>query len=389
MAPRKISCLPCRIKKVKCDGQKPCERCQIRSLSCVYQKSGAVGRPPKNAVVNKLTLGRIANTGSHNSSTTHVMTNNPFCKEFIFEHAVKAAPKKLTNNNNKDLGLDYYVNNLFFSYFSKQHDRFYSKRYQHLTSLPKFKIFNLTQYFTWMSSDIANVFTRRISKLKLVYYTELDFSTFALRYDYSSVFFETPSHENNLTAAKDSAGINPLASLPPQQAVRLIECFFGIHPYSNLLNKTKLLQAYWTDSANPLLLSVVYGTTIHKSQLLDGKPLELWESLHHNRKKKNPFIDHAYYLLSKESTEATVEKYQAVVLLALFESVFGYPKKGLTLFGLSFLLGAKLGLYNSQLPEGLDPVDQETLLNAYWAAFDSTIRGCVESKYTISRNGFG
>lgn len=368
MAPRKISCLPCRIKKVKCDGENPCERCQTRSLSCVYQKPGAVGRPPKNAVVNKLTLARIANNGSR--STLVNSTTNTFCKEFIFENVPKAVPKQVTSQA-QDLGLDYYVNYLFFNYFAKQQDRFLDKRYPHMTSIPKFKIFNLTQYFTWMSSDIANVFTRRISKLKLVYYTELEFSTIALRYDCSTAFFETPG--------EGAVIINPLNSLPPQQAVRLIECFFGIHPYSNLLNKTKLLQAYWTDSASPLLLSVVYGTTIHKSQLLDGKPLELWESLY--KKKRNPFLDYAYFLISKETPDATPEKYQAVVLLALFESTFGYPKRGMTLFGLSFLLGAKLGLYSNELPEGLDPVDQETLLNAYWAAFDSTVRGCVECKH--------
>jgi hypothetical protein len=382
MAKRKVSCLPCRIKKVKCDGEKPCNRCEMRQTSCVYQKPGAVGRPPKNAVVNKLVLSRMGQS----STQCDPKVSTSFCREFIFEN-ISLTPV-LTNvryiDDNKKHGLDHYINTLFSTYFSNNTslDRFINEKRNdqvikytdYATVTPKVKIFDLTHYFTWMGADIANILMRRVSKLKLSYYTDLEFTTTALAYDRTTSFFETP--------AEDSLVINPLNSLPPQQAIRLIECFFCIHPYSILLNKTMLLQSYWTDTADPLLLSVVYGTTIFKSQLLDGKPLELWDAL--NKKKRNPFLDYSHVLLSKATTEATPSRYQAVVLLALFEVTFGFPKRGMALFGLSYMLAARLGLLDNTLAPGLNPVEKELLLVTFWSAFECTIRGCVECKSSYS-----
>ncbi|KAG0171692.1 hypothetical protein DFQ30_000526 [Apophysomyces sp. BC1015] len=145
--------------------------------------------------------------------------------------------------------------------------------------------------------------------------------------------------------------VNPLNSLPSCTAVRLIECFFRVHPYSVLFNKTLLLQSYWTDTVDPLLLSVVFGTTTYKSQILEGKPVMFWHA--GVRGNRNSFLDYAYYLLSKVSSEATLSRYQAVVLLALFELAFGYPKRGVALFSLSYMIGTKLGVYESK-SEGTD-----------------------------------
>ncbi|CEP12233.1 hypothetical protein [Parasitella parasitica] len=378
MVKRKISCLPCRVKKVKCDGEKPCSRCEARQTTCVYQKPGAVGRPPKNAVVNKLVLARV---GSIMSDDKEAQNANNFCREFIFENVSMTrllTPMRYLYDNPQH-GLDHYINTLFSTYFARNTslDQFIQERRSsnaiikhgdYATLSTKVKIFDLTDYFSWMSADMASILMKRVSNLKLTYYTDLEFSRTALAYDFTTTFFETPS-ENSLV-------INPLNSLPPQQAVRLIECFFCIHPFSNLLNKTMLLQSYWTDTADPFLLTVVYGTTIFKSQLLDGKPLELWDAL--NKKKRNPFLDYAYLLLAKASAEATPSKYQAVVLLALFEVTFGFPKRGMSLFGLSYLLAARLGLFDNTLPAGLNSVEKELLLNTFWAAFETTIRGCVE-----------
>ncbi|CAO3630904.1 unnamed protein product [Mucor hiemalis] len=144
-----------------------------------------------------------------------------------------------------------------------------------------------------------------------------------------------------------------------------------------------LLQSYWTDKTDPLLLTVVYGTTIFKSQLLDGKPLELWDAL--NKKKRNPFLDYAHVLLSKATPEATPSRYQAIVLLALFEVTFGFPKRGMSLFGLSFMFAARLGLFDNTMPPGLSEVEKELLLVTFWSAFEYTIRGCVELEQ-IPRN---
>lgn len=382
MAKKKVSCLPCRLKKVKCDGEYPCQRCQSKDHNCVYQKPKTVGRPPKNAVINKLVLSRIANNNQASATPTKT-----FCREFIFENVSNSpdlTPIRYLEDS-KQHGLQFYANQLFTTIFSKvvsssrfiQASLITTQNVDFFTVAPKIKVFNMTHFYNILTADIANILARRISRLRLSYYDELAFSKYGLKYDQTSAFFETPT---------DTALVqNPLNSLPPQQAVRLIECFFGIHPYSILFSKTMLLQSYWTDTADSLLLSVIYGTTVYKSQLLDGKPLVLWEAI--EKKNRNPFLDYAYILLSKATAEATPSRYQAVVLLALFEVLFGYPKRGMALFALSHMLAAKLGLYDNTLPGGLNPVEKELLSVTFWASFNCAIRGCIECN--VNKRVFG
>lgn len=361
---RKVSCLPCRTKKVKCDGEKPCQRCLGKKADCIYQRPGAVGRPPKNAVVNKLVL-------TKNNQTT-------FCREFIFEN-ISISPVLTSSRyleDSKSIDLSHHLDTIFCNHFKKavtidsKTSIIRQPEYAHVS--PKIKVYDMTHYYTWMGADMANILMRRMSRMKLTYYTDLEFSTTALAYDFTAAFFETPV-DNSLV-------INPLNSLPPQQAIRLIECFFCIHPHSCILNKTMLLQSYWTDTTDQLLLSVIYGTTLFKTQMLDGKPLELWDAL--NKKKRNPFLDYAYLLLSKYTSEATVSRYQAMVLLALFEVTFGFPRRGITLFHVSNLIAARLGLFDNSMPPGLNEVEKELLLMTFWSAYQCTIRGCIECKFT-------
>ncbi|KAG2211887.1 hypothetical protein INT47_004574 [Mucor saturninus] len=354
---RKISCLPCRIKKVKCDGDKPCQRCILKKADCIYQRPGAVGRPPKNAVVNKLVL------------TKSNQTN--FCREFIIEN-VSISPVLTCSRylrDSKSIDLSHYLDNIFCAHFKRAATIDSSiQQLEYSNVSPKIQVYDMTHYYTWMGADTANILMRRMSRMKLTYYTELEFTTTAMAYDSTASFFESP--------ADNSLVINPLNSLPPQQAVRLIESFFCIHSHCCMFSKTMLLQSYWTDTADPLLLSVIYGTTLFKSQLLDGKPLILWDAL--NKKKRNPFLDYAYLLLSKYTAEATVSRYQALVLLALFEVTFGFPKRGISLFHVSNLIAARLGLFDNSMPAGLTEVEKELLLMTFWSAYQCTIRGCVE-----------
>lgn len=356
---RKISCLPCRVKKVKCDGDKPCQRCILKKTDCIYQKPGAVGRPPKNAVVNKLVL-------TKNNHTT-------FCREFIFEN-VSISPVLTSSRyllDSKSFDLSHYLDNIFCKHFKRAATIDSSSQQLIYSNVsPKIKVYDMTHYYTWMCADTANILMRRMSKLKLTYYTELEFTTTAMAYDLTETFFESPT-DNSLV-------INPLNSLPPQQAIRLIETFFCIHSHSCMFSKTMILQSYWTDTADPLLLTVIYGTTLFISQLLEGKPLVLWDAL--NKKKRNPFLDYAHLLLSKYTAEATVSRYQALVLLALFEVTFGFPKRGIALFHVSNMIAARLGLFDNSMPAGITEVEKELLLITFWSSYQCTVRGCVECK---------
>ncbi|CDS06243.1 hypothetical protein LRAMOSA08771 [Lichtheimia ramosa] len=371
--PRKVSCLPCRLKKVKCDGQKPCYRCQQKQIECSYAKPAPVGRPPKNAVVNKLVLARSDAPAAYFSST--------LCKEFIFEHISYGHPGTqgnyapyLYDNNRKDNepGIRIWVKSIYQQYFGGDNVAANAITTRHDMDPSKLagavKMYDLLQHFTWTTSDVVNIVVRRFSRLTLLSYVEPAFTMCGLALDKTQDFFD--GHQ--------APPINPLNSLPPQQALRLIECFFSIHPYSNLFNKTMLLQSYWTDSADPFLMTIIYGTTAYISQLLDGKPLSLWETSL-SASQRNPFLDYAYVLIDKANTEVSLSRYQAVVLLALFESQFGYTKRGMTLFALSYMMAARMGILDGTYKKRqMTDVEEELLLMTYWASYNMTVRGCIE-----------
>jgi hypothetical protein len=185
---------------------------------------------------------------------------------------------------------------------------------------------------------------------------------------------------------------DPLNSLPTDNALKLIDYFFQYQPYCILVNKTRLLQEYWDDTADPFLLSVIYGTTLYSSQILEGKPLILYEASEDS--KRNPFLNYAYILLEKKLnageagiTSTKLSSYQAAVILGVFEVLFGLPKHGMTILSLSYKMATDLGIFDGSL-EDMDVISKEQLIMTYWAAFRATSYGCIECKLVLSDANF-
>jgi hypothetical protein len=199
---------------------------------------------------------------------------------------------------------------------------------------------------------------------------ETGFLTYALNKDRSFQFFETP--------APHAVVSNPLLSLPPDEALRLIDCFFELDPYSVVLNKTVILQKYWSDTADPLIMSVIYGTALPKLPLKENQPIELWSAW--DKKNSNPFLQYAYILLLNTNTQVTSSVYIATCLLALFEGCFGFPKRALALFSVVITMGARLGLSDKAYLASLDPLERESIIMSFWVTYKASVTGCLECK---------
>ncbi|RCH83986.1 hypothetical protein CU097_005386 [Rhizopus azygosporus] len=165
--------------------------------------------------------------------------------------------------------------------------------------------------------------------------------------------------------------------------MKLIHFFFQSNPHCILINKTRLLERYWKDSAEPLLLSVIYGTTISVGQhILEGKPF----TLHQCTAKRNPFLDYAYILYEQvyASRQISLGNYQAIVLLSLYEISLGYSKHGMTMLSLSYMIAAELGVFDDQgMCASMDLIDREQLVTTYWTAFSATSHGCLELGFHV------
>ncbi|KAI8081406.1 uncharacterized protein BX664DRAFT_340325 [Halteromyces radiatus] len=359
---RKTSCLPCRSKKVKCDGELPCQRCVNKNTGdqCSYAQQRPLGRRPKNAVINKLVLDR-----------KRQQTSYEFCKDFIIENLAYTIPSGTKFlHNDKTKNLHYFLDSYFTDTFAAAVTQLAMIRLSNAPSvMPEVKMYDLLETHTWTAIELTNIFNSSISTIPQEGAYEYNSIASGVFQDLAFKFFaELPV---------DPYSINPLTTLSTQQAIRLIECFFSIHPFSQLLNKTLLLQGFWTDSVDPLLLCAVYGTAIYFSRMLEGRPVGLWEAV--NRNERNPYLDYAYFLLQKSSTEATVVKYQAVILLGMFETSYGFPKRGMSLLGLAYMMGSKLGITDgSLLSTEISDVEAELLTNTYWTNFNNIIRGCVD-----------
>lgn len=354
MSIKKISCSSCRSRKLKCDGYKPCKRCQSKNIDCIYTKPGQVGRPPKKALVNKF---------------VHTHTNSAACREFVFEHT-NPIPRQIKDSTMQGFGhyLKYiYTHRFLFKPAVKEYRQIMVHKEDYQT-----KIEDITHFFVSMSSDMSIILMHHLSALRLpnAHYTE--YISLMISRDPTTAFFDSNTHQPVLS--------NPINSLPSHQALCLIDTFFHIHPHSFMLSKSELLKSYWSDTTDPLLLSVIYGSTLFMSRIIDGQSINLFET--HNLEIRNPFLDYAHQLLSQLPEEVTVSRYQAVVLLGMFEAMYGYSKKGVSLFILSYIMVEKLGLFDPSVSQ--TPLQKELLGITFWSVFQCTARGYVERK-EISR----
>jgi hypothetical protein len=214
-----------------------------------------------------------------------------------------------------------------------------------------------------------------------------------LKGEESSAFFFNTNHNEQYQPS------SPLDSIPPEQAIQLIDYFFKLQPNHILLNKTRLLHNYWNDSVEPLLLSVIYGIAVYTCQeTAKGSGFKLWSM------NRNPFLNYAYVLMEKffierdtsKGTLSSLGNYQAAVILGIFETMFGLPKHGMTIISLSYMMASDLGIFEyvqesnpndpgpeirSRIMPPMDPIDKEQLINTYWAALRCTAYGCIERKY--------
>lgn len=65
--------------------------------------------------------------------------------------------------------------------------------------------------------------------------------------------------------------------------------------------------------------------------------------------------------------------------MALFETLWGYSKFGMSLLSTSYAVGTQLGLWDNTYKSS-DPIEEELVNMTFWAAFRTTTHGCLESK---------
>ncbi|ORZ05828.1 hypothetical protein BCR42DRAFT_384341 [Absidia repens] len=358
-AKKKVSCVVCRLAKVKCCGGQPCQRCSSRKIQnqCTYLKPGQVGRPAKNSVINRLVHNR-----------TKQLPSNSFFTEFIFENVGYSIPsnsKFINDDSTKNL---YYFIDTFFNHDEAIMQLAVIRITKAIPHLPDIKMYDLLDLFTWSFQDILNIVVSRLGTIPLDSFCYFDSIAAAVFQDLALKFFSEPFPEIPIG--------NPLSTLSSHQCVRLIEAFFSVSPHCILLNKTIILQGYWTESIDPLLLCVIYGTTTYMSKLLEGQPVGLWDAVTHDI--RNPFLEYAYCLIQKSSSKVSLAKFQAIVILGLFESIFGFPKRGMANLGLAFLICKDLGVGDGSFQAKSNNIQAELANVAFWALFNSTIRGSVD-----------
>lgn len=373
---RKVSCLSCRQRKVKCDGNQPCGRCMDKGIGCNYVKPGQVGRPAKNAVINKLVRAQQSN---------HLLIGN----NFIFEHISSITTASTSHRNavfmfdDKTITLPDFMSDVFSAFFGPKNTAAAIILRPPPSVNPRkvansVRVYDMLPYFAWTTSDIVKTVVHRISRLPLPRFSRSYGMLCGMVLDTSSEFFE-PIKKDNMLPRK-----NPLKSLTHAQALELLECFFCLHPFSHFFNKTTLLQAYWTDTLDPFLLSVIYGSTTYFCRLFQGVPLVFYETTLSGR--RNVFLDYAYYMLTKTSAEATLSRYQGLVVLGLFEGAFGYARRSIAIFATAHLMAVRLGVFSKDIPQNMTDVDRECLLTTFWTAYTATVTGCISRELPINGN---
>jgi Fungal Zn(2)-Cys(6) binuclear cluster domain len=379
---RKISCLSCRARKTKCDGEKPCAKCLLKGKSseCVYaQTSGPVGRPAKNAVINKMVL--LSQT-IDSRKQQFVYENLSFCG--LNDHS-----KIFTNSSHRDhfsddgAKLSDYISGIFSVYFGTglRFDDLDTPAEESTALVDKcesiFQLFDLKQHYSWLASEgISNLVTR-CSDLKLTNFRDLNVYGHLLKSDRSDGFFERKRSPTFTATVRQ----NPLKSLTAHQALQYTDVFFSVHPWAPfIINRTQVLQEYFTDECDPLLLSVIFGIAKYfAKQMSEGVVF----STVVRRGDRNEFLNYAHSILAETSAKTTVAKFQAVALLSYFEITYGQSKKGTTLTALSYVMLGKLAQtvdFKDKHLAGLGSLQRELVRNAWWCIYNNTVTGTIECK---------
>ncbi|ORX50164.1 hypothetical protein DM01DRAFT_1308461 [Hesseltinella vesiculosa] len=360
VAKRKISCLPCRSRKVKCDGHSPCHRCIKRNDTCTYQPPGKAGRPANNAVMNRFVKLKQERKQKQPQA---------FYNDFIFEtlsYTIHTDTKYISTNHSLTLGgfLE-----PFFQRMTVPIRQWAEQRIVHaIPFIPDIVMYDLYGFHAWNTMEIVNVVVSRISSLGIKHFNFYDPVAAAVFLDLAFKFLGEK--------IRPPLTFNPLTSLDSDTAITLIDNFFKVHPQAFLLNKTLVLQGYWLKTIDPMLLAAILGTTIYFSRMLDNKPVRLWDAI--DKENRNPFLEYAHDLLHRSTTAASFSKYQASVLLGLFDSTFGLPKRGMGTMVLAAILGRSLGIAEGTFITELTSVEAELIRMAYWCTFNVTVRGCID-----------
>ncbi|KAI9474214.1 MAG: hypothetical protein EXX96DRAFT_529388 [Benjaminiella poitrasii] len=382
--PRKISCLPCRSKKARCDSELPfCSRCirNNRQHLCIYPKPKTYGRPPKKASLHKQQETSLTTSKQHEY------------KEFIFENTQlqQQQESKVTVQILSEI-------EQIFSHYRLRSFILRQSLGERLVFNSQFiTLASLHPHFTWLTTNFINLTIKRSCRLLNIdtfLDPELALTAF-MKHDDDDRDATRPFFSNSSHNTKQSSS-SPLDLIPTDQAIQLIHYFFQLFPYHIVLNKTKLLEDYSNHSAEPLLLSVVYGIALHcyycQNQHTNTGQYR-FHSSSNDGNSSNPFLAHAYRLMehffdtlhrskSVLSAPSLASNYQAIVILGVFESLFGMAKRGMTIISLSYIVAVELGIFQSHvdLLTCLDPIDRELVITTYWTALSSTAYGCIDSK---------
>jgi len=239
-----------------------------------------------------------------------------------------------------------------------------------------FQLLDLKQHYTWLASEAISYVIAKTSGLKLSNLKVLNLYSHILKEDRSKVFFDRERERFFTQTIRQT----PLKSLTPQQALQLIEVLFTVHPWAPfILNRTQILQQYFTESGDPLLLSVMFGVSKYfAKQMSEGNIT----SAAVRRGDTNEFLNYAHSILEETSAKPTLPKLQAVVLLSYFEITYGQAKKGTTLTALSYIMLSKLSgngvNFKAANIAGLGSLQRELLRNAWWCIYTNTVCGTIE-----------
>ncbi|RUS26874.1 hypothetical protein BC938DRAFT_484008 [Jimgerdemannia flammicorona] len=316
----KTSCLICRAKKIRCDGEKPCSRCKTRGAECIYREStGQVGRPPKNAVLNKMVSQRPKGSTQNifvleNLNWSSVRESSALFNGYVsstFGQANPDQPKIIER-----------LMNIYTSFFRQF--RFSDLPPNVLedsdNNYPLVSVRNASLGFVYlqevssviMMCDAVQLIVSKISSLPVDTYGRLKYYPQNIANDTSTSFSDQmPQPIVSMP--------NPIKALTPQQALQLIDTFFYLHPFSIILNKTLVLQNFWTDTGDPLLYSAIFASASLLSKIREFKQ---------SQRPGDLFLAHAYSIISTSTTQNTLSKLQAFIILAWHENMVDNGKKG-------------------------------------------------------------
>ncbi|KAL1914645.1 uncharacterized protein VTP21DRAFT_8056 [Calcarisporiella thermophila] len=323
------ACYYCRQKKLKCDGNiSGCFRCKLHCIQCVYPK---VQLPRGRSKARHFIL---SENGIAKMTPRELVRKKRIAR--MSEQVQMCAERLYPTFANVNIRTAHPTANLGWEID-------WSRRMNSI-QYPYPKI---------ISNEMLGILVENLSALNVGETLEKKFP----------ILFQYGEDANSLFTTMPLGHKDPLKSITYNQAVTLIDKWFQLTTFPNILSRAVMINNYQNQLVDPFLYSALFSSAL----MISGIPLF---NQTRSGRPGSVFTEYALSLLNHITQSPSLTKLQGLFILGCDLARVGRSKSGIPLLATAWKMAVVMRIPEQDMEgfnEKLDPVERELRNNIWWA----------------------